>query len=74
MGLGDGLEKGGFADVCEADLMESQRRPIIADDRVGKGVGALELTIPLFKLLPGRPRRSFSCLISFLGGILFFFA
>lgn len=35
-------------------------------------VGIL-LTMPLFKLLPGRPKRIFSSLTAFLGGILFFF-
>lgn len=34
MALGDGLEEGGFADVCKADLIESQRRPEVADGRV----------------------------------------
>lgn len=29
-------------------------------------------TIPLFKLLPGRPSSTFSCLTSFFGGIFFF--
>ena len=29
-------------------------------------------TIPLFKLLPGRPSRIFSSLTAFLGGIFFF--
>ena len=28
--------------------------------------------MPLFKLLPGRPRRTFSSLTAFLGGICFF--
>lgn len=31
--------------------------------------GAIVHTIPLLRLLPGRPNSSFSCLTSFLGGI-----
>lgn len=72
--LGDGLEEGGFADVCKADLIESQRRPEDADGRVGGGAAGGGLTIPLFRLLPGRPRRIFFSSTAFLGGIFLFFA
>lgn len=77
--LGDGLEQGGFSDVCKADLKESQRAACLCEQSGGgegtghgEGQGEQKLTIPLFKLLPGRPNRTFSCLTSFLGGIFFF--
>lgn len=73
MALCDGLEEGGFADVCKADLIDSQRRPEGADGRVGGGAAG-GLTIPLFRLLPGRPRRIFFSSTAFLGGIFLFFA
>lgn len=72
--LGDGLEEGGFADVCKADLIDSQRRPEVAGGRVGGGAAGGGLTIPLFRLLPGRPRRIFFSSTAFLGGIFLFFA
>lgn len=71
--LGDGLEEGGFTDVCKADLIESQRRPEIASGRVLEGRASGRLTIPLFRLLPGRPRRIFFSSTAFLGGIFLFF-
>lgn len=85
MALGDGLEQGGLSDVCKADLKESQRAACFCERSSGgeggssrsgwfkcEGQGEQKLTIPLFKLLPGRPSRIFSCLTSFLGGIFFF--
>lgn len=58
--LGDGLEQGGFADVCKADLKESQRAACRCERSGGKGY-VPKLTIPLLRLLPGRPSRIFSC-------------
>lgn len=72
--LGDSLEQSRFSDVCKADLNESQRAAYTCDwSGWGRQGGGRLLTIPLFKLLPGRPRRTFFSSTCFLGGILFFF-
>jgi hypothetical protein len=42
------------------------------DDARSTHMSAVVHTIPLLRLLPGRPSSSFSCLTSFLGGIFFF--
>jgi hypothetical protein len=39
----------------------------------GKGWGPSSHTIPLFRLFPGRPKRTFSWTWGFLGAILFDF-
>lgn len=71
MTLGDGLEEGRLSDVCKADLKESQRTACGRERSVDGGEGMQKLTMPLFKLLPGRPRRIFSSLTCFLGAIFF---
>ena len=47
-----------------SDILELVNGPV-------KAQGMLSRTIPLFKLLPGLPRRIFSCLTSFLGPMAF---
>lgn len=61
--------------------MKERRLSYICKTDLEKGLAELEiklwgdaLTIPLFRLLPGRPKRTFSSLTAFLGGIFFFFA
>lgn len=69
---GDGLEEGRLSDVCKADLKECQRTACGRERSVNVGSwGMQKLTMPLFKLLPGRPRRIFSSLTCFLGAIFF---
>jgi hypothetical protein len=58
------LEKRRLANVCKADLKWISKR-LGAEE-------AAELTIPLFKLLPGLPSRTFSSFTAFFGGIFFF--
>lgn len=71
--LCNGLEQSRFSDVCKADLNESQKTACTCEwSGWGRPRGRLMLTIPLFKLLPGRPRRIFFSSTCFLGGILFF--
>jgi len=65
--LGDGLEQRRFTDVREADLATTVNVRTRRRRKAGRS-----LTMPLFKLLPGRPRRSFSSFTCFLGGIFFF--
>lgn len=72
MAFRDGLEQGGFSDVCKADLKESQRAACTCARSGFWAEGFQELTIPLFRLLPGRPSRIFSGSACFLGGIFFF--
>ena len=67
--FGDGLEECRFTNIGEADLATT----VNVRTRRRRKAG-LSLTMPLFKLLPGRPSRTFSSLTCFLGGIFFFFA
>lgn len=65
--LGDRLEQCRFANVSEADLLAS----LVAFTAWALSMeGVHQRTIPLFKLLPGRPRRTFFSSSFFLGGIL----
>jgi hypothetical protein len=60
--FGDSLEECGFSNVCKTNLkiISVSLRPT-----------AEQHTIPLFKLLPGLPSKSFSSFAAFLGGIFF---
>ena len=62
----DGLEKGGFADICETDLA-------IAIDQYALRIyiRVEARTMPLFRLLPGRPKSTFFSSSFFFGGIFF---
>ena len=72
--FGDSLKESRFAHICKTDL---QILSVAFNGLRGccSSKRRWELhTIPLFKLLPGLPSRSFSSLTAFLGGIFFFAA
>lgn len=74
--LGDSLEERGLSDVGKADLRFESTTLLFYHHRDSwlVVVVVVEHTMPLFKLLPGRPRRTFSSTTAFFGGILRLFA